>query len=191
MHIDPTRIQSFPTAADFHTWLSLHHADQLELWLKLYKKSSGVPSITWTEAVVEALAWGWIDGIKKANDAHSWFQRFTPRKPRSSWSKINCDHAERLIAEGRMQEPGLKAVLAAKADGRWEAAYAGSAGMEFPPAFLAAIEENPVAKETFTSLKRAQLYTMYHRLHTAKKEETRQRLMEKMLFSLARGEAFR
>lgn len=191
MDVDVTRTLAFATPADFAEWLNVHHARESEVWLKLYKKSSGVPSLSWAEAVVEAIAWGWIDGIKKSNDEISWFQRFTPRKAKSGWSKINRDHAERLIAEGRMREPGLKTVIAAKANGRWDAAYAGSAGMEFPEVFLTAIAGNAMAKTTFDSLKRAQLYSMYHRLHTAKKEETRRNLMIKMIEMLSRGEVFR
>ncbi|GGB05226.1 hypothetical protein GCM10011491_36730 [Brucella endophytica] len=191
MDVNVERVQAFADAAAFCAWLAENHAQQEEVWLKLYKKSSGIPSVSWAEAVVEALAWGWIDGIKKSHDDQSWFQRFTPRKPRSAWSKTNRAHAERLIAEGRMQEPGMKAVAAAKADGRWDAAYSGSAAMEFPESFLAAIGQNAAARETFERLNRSQLFSMYYRLHSAKKEETRQKLMEKMLGSLARGEAFR
>ncbi|PYE86802.1 uncharacterized protein YdeI (YjbR/CyaY-like superfamily) [Phyllobacterium leguminum] len=191
MDIDVTRTLSFATTADFAEWLALHHARESEIWVKLYKKSSGTPSVSWSEAVIEAIAWGWIDGIKKSNDETSWFQRFTPRRAKSGWSKINRDHAERLVAEGRMREPGLKEVAAAKADGRWDAAYAGSAAMEFPEIFLAALAANTAAKTTFDSLKRSQLYSMYHRLHTAKKEETRRNLMAKMIEMLSRGEVFR
>jgi uncharacterized protein YdeI (YjbR/CyaY-like superfamily) len=191
MDVDAARALAFATPSEFEAWLARHHARETEIWLKLYKKSSGIPSMTWAEAVVEALAWGWIDGIKKSNDEVSWFQRFTPRKAKSGWSKINRDHAERLITEGRMREPGLKTVLAAKADGRWDAAYAGRGGIEFPDAFLAAIAENATAKATFDTLNRSQLYSMYYRLHTVKKEETRRNLMMKMIEMLSRGEAFR
>jgi uncharacterized protein YdeI (YjbR/CyaY-like superfamily) len=137
--------------------------------------------------VVEALAWGWIDGIKKANDDASWFQRFTQRQPRSKWSRINRGHAERLMAEDRMQEPGLRQVTAAKADGRWDAAYAGSADMVFPEAFLRGIEADATANATFDSLSRARRYAVFHRLQTAKREVTRQKLMAQLTGMLSRG----
>jgi len=190
MEVDPARVRAFATPADFSGWLSDNHASETELWLQLYKKGSGVPSLTWTEAVVEALAWGWIDGIKKSNDDASWYQRFTPRKGKSVWSKINCDHVERLINEGRMQPSGLIHVEAAKADGRWDAAYSGSAAMEFPEAFLRLLATNATAQGTFDGLKKAQRYAMYHRLTTVKREETRQALMARMFDALARGEAW-
>ncbi|MDO9414723.1 YdeI/OmpD-associated family protein [Pararhizobium sp.] len=190
MDVDLTRVHAFATPTEFCAWLAGHHGDEREIWLKLYKKSSRIASITWAEAVVEALAWGWIDGIAKSNDEVSWFQRFTPRKPKSGWSKINRQHVERLIAEGRMQAPGLDAVAAAKADGRWEAAYAGSATMAFSETFLAAVAEDAAAKKTFDSLTRRQLFSFYHRLQTAKREETRQKLTVKMIGMLSRGETF-
>jgi uncharacterized protein YdeI (YjbR/CyaY-like superfamily) len=188
MNIEAARTHAFATPAAFGNWLAKHHAQTSEIWLKIQKKSSGIASVTWGEAIVEALAWGWIDGIKKANDKNSWFQRFTPRKPASNWSKKNRDHAEKLIADGRMHAAGLKAMIAAKSDGRWESAYAGSSGMEFPRAFLAAIASNAIAKETFDGLNRAKLYSIYLRLQTAKKEETRQNLMKKVIEMLSRGE---
>jgi uncharacterized protein YdeI (YjbR/CyaY-like superfamily) len=191
MNIEPVQTHAFARPADFGNWLAENHSKETEIWLKMHKKSSGLASVSWAEAVVEALAWGWIDGIKKANDGNSWLQRFTPRKPKSSWSKRNRDHAEKLIADGRMQAVGLQTVNAAKSDGRWESAYAGSSGMEFPKAFMTAIAKNAAAKKTFHGLNRAQLYSMYLRLQTAKKEETRQKFMKKVLEMLSRGEGFR
>jgi uncharacterized protein YdeI (YjbR/CyaY-like superfamily) len=190
MEIDPSRIQAFATPAEFGNWLARHHAQESHIWLKMYKKSSGTISITWDEAVLEALAWGWIDGIKKSNDAASWFQRVSPRKPKSTWSKKNRDHAEKLIAHGRMQPAGMQAVNAAKSDGRWDAAYAGSSGMEFPKAFLMAIASNATAQKTLANLNRAQLYAIYCRIQIAKKEETRQSFIVKVAKMLSRGEAF-
>jgi uncharacterized protein YdeI (YjbR/CyaY-like superfamily) len=190
MDVDPARVRAFAAPADFSNWLATHHAVETELWLRLYKKTSGTTSISWAEAVVEALAWGWIDGLKKSCDDVSWYQRFTPRKGKSVWSKINCDHVERLIAEGRMQPAGLVTVDAAKADGRWDAAYSGSAAMEFPEPFLAAISSDATAQATFDGLKRAQRYTMYHRLQTVKKDETRRILIQRMIEALSRGQPF-
>jgi uncharacterized protein YdeI (YjbR/CyaY-like superfamily) len=191
MDVDPARVRAFATPADFHDWLAANHAVETELWLRMYKKTSGTISVTWAEAVVEALAWGWIDGIKKSCDAVSWYQRFTPRKGKSIWSQINRDHVERLINEGRMQPPGLKTVEAAKADGRWDAAYAGSATMELPPEFLAMIAADPKAQAAFDGLSRAARYTRYHRLQTAKTDKTRQTLMAKMMAELAGGDEAR
>jgi uncharacterized protein YdeI (YjbR/CyaY-like superfamily) len=179
---------SFATPSDFGDWLSGHHARETEIWLKIYKKASGVASVTWADAILEAIAWGWIDGVKRANDEISWLQRFTPRSAMSRWSKINRGHAERLIIEGKMQDAGLKAIAAAKADGRWVAAYAGSAGMEFPAAVLSEIASNQLAQATFDSLSRADLYQVFYRLQNARKEETRQTLIKKMLERLSRGE---
>lgn len=189
MDVDEAKTHAFETAKDFGRWLSQHHADEGVLWLKVYKKGSGIASVNWEEAVIEALAWGWIDGLKKSNDETSWFQRFTPRKPKSGWSKKNRTHVENLIADGRMQVPGLQAVNDAKADGRWDEAYAGSAGMEIPEDFLNAISKNAKAKRTFDGLNRANLFAIYGRLHSAKKEETRQNRMKQIIGLLERGEA--
>jgi uncharacterized protein YdeI (YjbR/CyaY-like superfamily) len=187
MDIETARIRAFATPADFGEWLARCHAQEQEVWLRIYKKSSLIPSVTWAEAIQEALAWGWIDGIKKANNDASWFQRFTPRKPRSKWSRINQDHVERLMADGRMREPGLREVAAAKADGRWDSAYAGSAKMEFPDAFLRAVNANATAAATFATLSRGRLYAGYHRLQTVKKDATRQKLMTEFIEMLSRG----
>jgi uncharacterized protein YdeI (YjbR/CyaY-like superfamily) len=187
MDIDAAHIREFATAAMFGAWLADHHDRDREVWLKLQRKSTGVASLTWAEAIVEALAWGWIDGIKKANDNVSWFQRFTPRTPRSKWSRINRGHAERLMAKDGMQEPGLRQVMAARADGRWDAAYAGSADMVFPEAFLRGIEADAMAKATFDSLSRARRYAVFHRLQTAKREATRQKLIAQLTGMLSRG----
>jgi uncharacterized protein YdeI (YjbR/CyaY-like superfamily) len=189
MNINAARIHAFSAPDDFGNWLAQHHAQSSEVWLKIQKKSSGITSVTWAEAVVEALAWGWIDGIKKANDENSWFQRFTPRKQKSKWSRKNRDHAEKLIAQGRMQTAGLQTVTAAKSDGRWDFAYKGSSEMEFPKTFLKAIGRNATAKKTFNGLKRAQLYPIFLRLQAAKKEETRQNLMKKIIENLSHGVA--
>jgi uncharacterized protein YdeI (YjbR/CyaY-like superfamily) len=106
MDIDTARIHAFVTPAEFGDWLARYHAQENEIWLRIYKKASLIPSVTWAEAILEALAWGWIDGIKKANDETSWFQRFTHRTPKSKWSKVNRDHAERLVVDGRiLQKP--------------------------------------------------------------------------------------
>ena len=185
---DKTRIQAFEDSAAFWNWLEQNHASEPELWLKIYKKGSGQKSINWEEAVVEALCWGWIDGIKKSLDDEAYLQRFTPRRKSSNWSKRNREHVDRLIAEGRMQEVGMVHVRAAQADGRWAAAYAPSSEMTIPEDLLAALEERPQAKAFFETLNRQNLYAIVYRLQTAKKPETRQRRLEQFLTMLEKGE---
>ena len=182
--------QAFETPADLDRWLAAHHQHARELWVRIFKKESGTPSVTWNDCVLCVLPWGWIDGQRKAESAVSFLQRLTPRRPASNWSKKNCEHAERLIAEGRMQAAGLAHVLAARADGRWDQAYAGSAGMVIPEDFLAALRGNAAAQAFFDTLNRTNLFTIYHRLQTAKKAETRARRIAVMVEQLARGEAF-
>ncbi len=185
---DKTRIHAFEDSAAFRDWLAVNHDSQLELWLKIFKKGSGQKSINWEEAVIEALCWGWIDGIRKTFDATAYLQRFTPRRQGSNWSQRNREHVERLITEGRMEEPGMRHVRAAQADGRWEAAYAPASEMTVPDDFLAALAERPAAREFFETLNRQNLFAIVYRLQTAKKAETRQRLIEKFLTMFENGE---
>ena len=185
---DKTRIHAFEDSTAFHDWLAANHATEPELWLKIYKKGSGQKSINWEEAVIEALCWGWIDGVKKSYDDQAYLQRFTPRRPKSNWSKRNREHVERLIAEGRMQEVGMVHVRAAQADGRWDSAYAPASEMTIPDDFLTALDERPAAKEFFATLNKQNLFTIYIGLQTAKKPETRQRRFEKFLTMLENGE---
>ncbi len=188
LDVNLDRVETFESPAEFRDWLAQNHAQAPEIWLKIYKKASKIPSIDWEQAVIEAIAWGWIDGIKKSCDRRSYYQRFTPRRARSNWSQKNCDHAENLIVKGRMQAPGLADVSAAKADGRWDAAYAGSATMEIPADFLAALADNPKARAFYETLNRSSIFVIYHRLHSAKRPQTRADRMAKLLDMLARGE---
>ncbi len=181
---------SFATPRDLEAWLAVNHARATELWIRMFKKASGVPSVAWEDCVVAMLAWGWIDGQRKALDEASFIQRFTPRRARSTWSQKNRVHAERLIADGRMQPAGLAQVEAARADGRWDQAYAGSAEMVIPDDFVAAVTKNRAAAKVFAALDRRNLFTIYHRLHTAKRPETRARRIAAMIAQLARGERF-
>ena len=180
---------SFETSEQLHAWLQAHHASETELWVRIFKKGSGTPSVTWNDCVVAALAWGWIDGVRNSLDDASFLQRMTPRRARSGWSQKNVQHAERLIAQGLMQAPGLAQVEAARADGRWAAAYAGSATMEMPQDFLAALQQDPAALAFYGTLKRQQLFTIYYRLTSAKRPETRQKRMAEILVKLGRGES--
>lgn len=185
---DERRICAFEDAAAFGRWLAEHHATEPELYVKIYKKSSGQKTITWNEAVVEALCWGWIDSVKKSYDDRAYLQRFSPRRKGSNWSKRNREHVERLLDEGRMQEPGMVHVRAAQADGRWDAAYAPPSEMTVPDDFLAALEERPAAKAFFETLNRQNRYAIAYRLQTARKPETRQRRFETFLTMLENGE---
>lgn len=181
---DPTKIMPFASPKDFGDWLKTNHATESELWIKIFKIKAGVPSVTWEDVVIEALCWGWIDGIKKSIDDQAYLQRVTPRKARSSWSKRNREHVERLISEGRMTEPGLVHVRAAKADGRWENAYVVSE-MKVPADFLAALDDKPKAKLFFETLTKSSCYVIAHGLTSAKKPETRQRRFTKFIDMLS------
>lgn len=187
---DPSRILPFETPTKFHRWLKTHHATERELWVRMYKKGSGQKSINWDEAVIEALCWGWIDGVRKGCDEHSFLQRFTPRKKGSNWSKRNREHVERLLAAGRMEDPGLAHVHAAQADGRWENAYAPASEMEIPADFLAAVARKPKARKFLATLNKANLYAIGYRLTTAKRPETRQKRFDQILAMLENGEKF-
>lgn len=181
---------AFQNARELGERLEAHHQSSSELWVRIFKAGSGKPSVTWTDCVVEAIRFGWIDGRKSPLDSESFLQRLTPRKPKSNWSAKNREHATRLIAEGRMASAGLAHVDAAKADGRWESAYAGSAAMTIPQDFLDALETMPRAKAFFETLDRKNLYPIYYRLHTAKRPETRAERMARILAQLDRGERF-
>ena len=180
----PDLTLSFSHAQDLATWLKQHHASETELWIKIYKKHKNMASVSWDDVVIESLCWGWIDGIKKSLDDQSYLQRITPRKSRSIWSKRNCNHAERLISEGRMQAAGMKHVEAAKADGRWDNAYSVSE-MAVPEDFINALEAIPVAKQFYETLTKSSRYVIAHGLGSAKKAETRQRRFEKFMDLLA------
>lgn len=185
---DPDKIKTFASAKKLSRWLAVNHATESELWIRVFKKGSGVPSVDWNQIVIEVLCWGWIDGVRKSLDDRSFLQRITPRRARSAWSKKNTGHVERLMREGRMKEPGLVQVRAAQADGRWQAAYAPASEMEVPPDFLAALNARPEAQRFFETLSRSSRYVIAYGLATAKKPETRQRRFEKFLGLLDRQE---
>ena len=181
---------AFHDASGLGDWLAEHHGSAPELWVRIYKAGTGRSSVTWADCVVEAIRFGWIDGQRQALDAESFLQRLTPRRPKSNWSAKNCSHATTLIAEGRMTPAGLAHVEAARADGRWDKAYAGSATMTMPQAILDALDASPQAKAFYQTLDRRNLFPIYYRLHTAKKPETRAKRMAQMLAQLERGERF-
>jgi uncharacterized protein YdeI (YjbR/CyaY-like superfamily) len=187
--VDPGRVRAFETAAAFERWLSVHHATEPELWLCMHKKGSGLPTITRAEAIDVALCWGWIDGIAKSYDPSSFLQRFTPRRKTSIWSQINCDHVARLTRAGRMQAPGLAQVEAARADGRWDRAYASPRAATLPADLLAAIEARREAKATLARLDRQNQYALSFRLQRLKTPAGRERAIARFVEMLARGEA--
>ena len=184
---DPLKIKTFATAKDLALWLRENHMSERELWIKIYKKNSGIHSVTWNDVVIEVLCWGWIDGIKKSIDEQAYLQRITPRRQRSNWSKRNTEHAERLISEDRMMEPGLLHILAAKADGRWENAYVVSE-MEVPTDFLEALESNPDVNTFFKTLNKSSRYVIAYGLLSAKKPDTRLRRFNKYMNMLVNKE---
>lgn len=184
---DPLKIMTFVTPEDLGQWLKLNHATENEAWVKIYKKNTGIQSVSWNDVVIESLCWGWIDGVKKSIDEQAYLQRITPRKRRSDWSKRNTKHAEQLISEGRMMEPGLLHIRAAKADGRWENAYVVSE-MEVPSDFLAALECKLDVKAFFETLTKSSRYVIAYGLISAKKPGTRLKRFEKFMSMLANKE---
>lgn len=184
---DPARIMTFATPKDLGEWLKVNHGTERELWVKIFKKNTGIQSVTWNDVVIEILCWGWIDGVKKSIDDQAYLQRITPRTARSNWSKRNTEHVERLISEDRMKESGLVHVRAAKADGRWENAYVVSE-MEVPADFLAALENQPSVKQFFETLNKSSRYVIAYGLTSAKKPETRQRRFTKYMTMLVHEE---
>lgn len=184
-------IIAFATAAEFRQWLAQHHASHVGIWMKIAKKASGIPTVTYAEALDEALCLGWIDGQTKAFDATAFLQKFTRRGSRSIWSKVNVGHVARLEKEGRMKPAGLAAVAAAKADGRWEAAYHSFSSAVMPDDFLAALAQEPEAKAFFETLNKTQRYSFFFRITTAKKAETRRKRIADFVAMLKRGERLR
>jgi len=180
----------FRTGAAFRQWLEKHHAASDGIWLRIFKKESHEKSLTYAEALDQALCHGWIDGQKKSFDKLSWLQKFTPRRAKSGWSKINTQHVERLIQAGTMTPAGMAAVASAKADGRWEAAYASSRNATVPEDFLKALRKNERAYGFFKTLNKANIYSIVYRLETAKKPETRERRMKAILAMMEQGKAF-
>ena len=188
---NPRKIKSFNTEAAFEAWLSRNHARETEIWLKIHKKGSGLPTVTSAQALDVALCWGWIDGIRKGFDERSFLQRYTPRTARSIWSQINRDHIARLTAAGRMTPHGRRQVDAAKADGRWAAAYApmrSATAATIPADLRAAIDASPRARKTFRSLGRANLFALTFRTNSMKTPAGRARKIAALVAMLARGE---
>ena len=181
-------ILAFKTQAEWRVWLTRNHKTHSGIWLRLYKKGSGIPTVYYPGALDEALCHGWIDGQTLSLDEVSYLQRFTPRRPKGLWSKINIGHVERLTREGKMMPRGLQEVEAAKKDGRWDAAYAGQRDAKVPDDFLKRLAKDKKALAFFNTLSRQNHFAVYFRLTTAKKPETRERRMTVILETLARGD---
>ena len=184
---DDLPVLPFADGAAWETWLVANAASK-GLWLKIAKKDSGIATVTYDQALEVALCHGWIDGQKRGFDGEYFLQRFTPRRPKGLWSKINIGKVERLIAEGRMRAGGQREVDAAKADGRWDAAYDGARNMETPPELAAALAKNKKARTFFETLDKTNRYAVCWRVQTAKKLETKAKRVETLVEMLARGE---
>ncbi|HKS23323.1 MAG TPA: YdeI/OmpD-associated family protein [Thermoanaerobaculia bacterium] len=179
----PTDLPTLPFANQqkWADWLAKHHDKSTGVWLKLAKKNTGITSITYEEALDIALCYGWIDGQKGSFDDQYWLQKFTPRGPKSIWSKINTEKVERLITSGDMKPAGLRAIELAKQDGRWDAAYASQKSISVPEDFRSALDRNKKAKAFFATLNSANRYAILFRIHNAKKPETRAKKIQQLI----------
>lgn len=181
-------ILPFETKKKFAEWLAKNHDESVGLWLKIAKKATGISTVTYAEALDVALCYGWIDGQKGSFDEQYFLQKFTPRRPKSIWSKINVEKVAGLIASGEMKPAGLKAVEAAKQDGRWAAAYSSQKNMEVPADFQSALNKNKKAKAFFETLTGSRRYSFLFRIETAKKAETREKRIRQFVEMLEKGE---
>jgi uncharacterized protein YdeI (YjbR/CyaY-like superfamily) len=179
----------FPSAAEWEQWLDDNHTVAEGVWIKIAKKDAGTESVRYPEVLESALCFGWIDGRREALDERHFLQRFTPRRPRSRWSRINREKAERLIAARRMRAAGLAEVERARADGRWEAAYEGQKSITVPDDLQRELDARPKAKAFFAALSSQNRYAILYRLQDAKKPETRGRRLAKFVAMLEAGEA--
>jgi uncharacterized protein YdeI (YjbR/CyaY-like superfamily) len=179
---------AFPSAAEWEKWLEENHAESDGVWIRMAKKGTGIDSVRYPEVLDTAIAFGWIDGRREALDELHFLQRFTPRRARSRWSRINRDKAERLIAEGSMRPAGLAEVERAKSDGRWEAAYEGQKTITVPGDLQRELDARPEAKAFFDQLSSQNRYAILYRLHEAKRPETRARRLAKFVAMLEAGE---
>lgn len=187
---DNLPILAFKTQAAFEKWLAKNYSASNGMWLKIYKKGSGTPTVSYAQAVDAALCYGWIDGLLNPVDEKAYMIRFTPRRSKSIWSKKNIEKVSRLMNEGKMKPAGLKEIEKAKADGRWEQAYDPPSSIKMPDDFLKALSKLPKAGKFFQTLNKANTYAIAWRLQTAKKPETRERRMKIILEMLGKGEKF-
>jgi uncharacterized protein YdeI (YjbR/CyaY-like superfamily) len=188
IQVDPSRVHEFKNGEAFYRWLARHHDKEPEVWIKIHKIASGLPSITPVQAIDVVLCWGWIDGVRKGLDDKSFLQRYSPRGKRSIWSQINVDNVARLIKEGRMTEHGLREAEAAKADGRWARAYNSGQGMKIPDDLQAAIDASPKASAMLKKLSAQNRFALAFRTHNMKTEAGRLRKIAAFVAMLERGE---
>lgn len=188
IEVDPDHVHEFVDADCFYDWLSRHHDKQGEVWIKIHKVGSGLPSITPKQAIDVVLCWGWIDAVRKGFDDQSFLQRYTPRGKKSVWSQINVDNVARLVAEGRMTPHGLRQVEAAKADGRWDRAYGSGKGLKIPDDLQAAIDASPQAKAMLGKLTEQNRFALAFRVHNMKTPAGREKKIETFVAMLERGE---
>jgi uncharacterized protein YdeI (YjbR/CyaY-like superfamily) len=186
--VDPRRVHEFADEEGFYTWLARHHEREDEIWIKIHKVDSGLPSITPKQAIDVVLCWGWIDGVRKGLDDTSYLQRYSRRRGKSVWSKINVANVARLVESGRMTEHGLKEVEAAKADGRWDRAYGSGKEMRIPDDLQAAIDAEPKAKAMLGKLSAQNRFALAFRVHNMKTEAGRRKKIETFVAMLKRGE---
>jgi uncharacterized protein YdeI (YjbR/CyaY-like superfamily) len=184
------RVRAFPTQQSFEIWLGKNHESIRALWIRFFKKGSNKKTITYAEAVDVALCYGWIDSQLKTYDAESYIQKFTPRGPKSIWSKINTERVTRLLKEKRMQPSGITQVTAAKKDGRWDLAYDSSKNMSVPEDFLSELQKHKKAFDFFKTLSKANIYAIAWRLRTVKTPETRSKREKSILEMLNEGKSF-
>jgi uncharacterized protein YdeI (YjbR/CyaY-like superfamily) len=184
------RILSFASQLEFESWLEQNHTETNGIWLRFYKKNSGIETINYDEALDVALCYGWIDGQVKKYDEHSYLQKFTPRRANSMWSKRNKEHVARLEKEGKMKPSGIKEVEKAKTDGRWEKAYDSPGSMVVPDDFILELVKNKKALEFFESLNKTNKYTIGWRLQTAKNEATREKRLKEILMMMENEKKF-
>jgi uncharacterized protein YdeI (YjbR/CyaY-like superfamily) len=186
--VNPAKVREFKSAESFYKWLSKFHDKESEIWIRIYKVDSGLRSISPREAIDVVLCWGWIDAVRKGLDEKSYLQRYTPRRSRSIWSQINVDNVARLVRERRMTEHGLKHVEAAKADGRWDRAYASSKNMKIPADLQAAINARPRAREMLEKLSAQNRFALAFQMHRVRTESGRQKKIVAFVKMLERGE---
>lgn len=186
--VDPDKVREFKDEQAFYDWLALHHDQWAEVWIKIHKVNSGLPSITAKQAIDVVLCWGWIDAIRKGLDDKSFLQRYTRRGRKSIWSQVNVDNVARLVAAGRMTEHGLRHVESAKADGRWDRAYGAGKGMKIPDDLQAAIDAEPAAKDMLGKLSEQNRFALAFRTHNLKTPAGRARKIATFVEMLKRGE---
>jgi uncharacterized protein YdeI (YjbR/CyaY-like superfamily) len=184
----PATTRTFASPAAWRAWLARNRGTSSGLWLRFFKKATGRQVLSHAGALEEALCWGWIDGQARPYDDSSWLQRYSPRRPRSKWSKRNCEIARQLIRDGRMQPAGRAQIVAAKADGRWDAAYDSPANAVVPDDFIKALRRHKGATAFFNTLNRTNRFAIAYRLQTAVKPETRRRRFDQLVAMMKAGQ---